>query len=73
MRSRIGMIALAYFMAVGIGFAAAEVYPTATGDKVSALDVFQDCDVCPEMIVLPLGRFEMGSSVDEAFAANRRF
>lgn len=23
-------------------------------------DVFQDCDICPEMVVLPAGRFEMG-------------
>jgi formylglycine-generating enzyme required for sulfatase activity len=29
------------------------------------LEVFRDCDVCPEMIELPLGEFVMGASDDE--------
>jgi formylglycine-generating enzyme required for sulfatase activity len=29
------------------------------------LDVFKDCDVCPEMIELPLGEFMMGAPEDE--------
>jgi formylglycine-generating enzyme required for sulfatase activity len=29
------------------------------------LDVFRDCDVCPEMIELPLGEFVMGAPEDE--------
>jgi formylglycine-generating enzyme required for sulfatase activity len=35
----------------------------ATGSPLSAgpLDVFRDCDVCPEMIELPLGDFMMGA------------
>ncbi|MDP1611759.1 MAG: SUMF1/EgtB/PvdO family nonheme iron enzyme [Sulfuritalea sp.] len=28
--------------------------------------VFRDCDVCPEMVVIPAGSFEMGSSAGEA-------
>lgn len=73
MRSLIGLLGSICFMAMGIGASAQEVFLTATGDKVRALDVFQDCDVCPEMIVLPLGTFEMGSSVEEANAAKVRF
>jgi len=60
-------------MAMGMGASAEEVYQTATGDRVSDFDVFQDCAVCPEMIVLPLGTFEMGSSVEEANTARVRF
>lgn len=73
MRSLIGLVGSTCFMAMGIGASAEEVYLTATGDKVRTLDIFQDCDVCPEMIVLPLGTFEMGSSVEEANAARVRF
>jgi formylglycine-generating enzyme required for sulfatase activity len=29
------------------------------------LDVFRDCDVCPEMIELPMGEFVMGAPEDE--------
>ena len=29
------------------------------------LDVFKDCDVCPEMIELPMGEFIMGAPDDE--------
>jgi formylglycine-generating enzyme required for sulfatase activity len=46
---------------------------TSTGEEVSALDVFRDCEACPEMIVLPLGSFQMGSTVEEANAARMRF
>ena len=28
-------------------------------------DVFKDCDVCPEMVVIPAGQFMMGSSLNE--------
>ena len=28
-------------------------------------EVFRDCEVCPEMIVVPAGRFMMGSSMEE--------
>lgn len=73
MRSLVGLMGLTFFMAMGIGASAEEIYLTAAGDRVSALDTFQDCDDCPEMIVLPLGQFQMGSSVEEALAAHRRF
>lgn len=74
MRSLVGLLGLTcYMMVTAIGLSAEEVYLTATGDKVNALEVFQDCDDCPEMIVLPLGQFPMGSSVEEAIAAERQF
>lgn len=72
MRRLGGLLGVSCFMAMGMGASAEEVYLTATGDRVSALDVFQDCAVCPEMIVLPLGTVEMGSSVEEANAARVR-
>lgn len=34
--------------------------------EVTALDVFQECDVCPEMIVLPLGDFIMGGPIGDS-------
>lgn len=36
------------------------------GTKVAPLDVFQECDVCPEMIVLPLGGFTMGGPIGDS-------
>lgn len=35
-------------------------------DSTSGVECFQDCDVCPEMIVLHGDSFRMGSPVDEA-------
>jgi len=36
-------------------------------DRVLApLEAFQDCAVCPEMIVLPMGRFIMGAPLEES-------
>lgn len=34
--------------------------------EVAALDMFQECDVCPEMIVLPLGDFLMGGPIGDS-------
>jgi len=36
------------------------------GTKVLPLEMFQECDVCPEMIVLPLGEFLMGGPPGES-------
>lgn len=36
-----------------------------TGDSVTT-DFIKDCDVCPELAVVPAGRFMMGSPQDEA-------
>jgi|GEM_PF-5666118 len=54
---------------LGIEAFAEDAYLTALGKEVVPLDVFKDCDVSPEMIVLPLGRFRMGSTVAEVDAA----
>jgi formylglycine-generating enzyme required for sulfatase activity len=37
----------------------------ATHAQAKPLEVFRDCDVCPEMIELPLGEFVMGAPKDE--------
>lgn len=34
--------------------------------EVTALDVFRECNVCPEMIVLPLGDFLMGGPIGDS-------
>src|SRR5262245_40058185 len=42
-------------------------YPL-TADKEGALqpkDVFKECEACPQMVVVPLGRFMMGSPETE--------
>ena len=33
--------------------------------RADPLDTFRDCDVCPEMIELPMGDFVMGAPIDE--------
>jgi formylglycine-generating enzyme required for sulfatase activity len=40
---------------------------------LTPLNMFRDCDACPEMVVLPLGHFKMGSTPEEAEAAWRRW
>ena len=45
---------------------AAAQYTLSDGAQVAELEVFQECDVCPEMIVLPMGSFLMGAPRDEA-------
>lgn len=68
-------IALALALSLMMGGAASgnDTFVTAMGQTVRTLDMFQDCDVCPEMIVLPLGEFQMGSSIQEANAAQLLF
>jgi formylglycine-generating enzyme required for sulfatase activity len=41
--------------------------PLTKGEEraLKALDSFKECDVCPEMVVVPAGRFLMGSAADE--------
>lgn len=45
---------------------AQESYRIADGSEVAPLDSFQECDACPEMIVLPLGRFTMGAPLEQS-------
>lgn len=75
MRILNGISALAFLVLHAItSVASAEpVYTAATGARVGVLEIFRDCDVCPEMVVLPMGSFTMGSSEREAVDAHRRF
>lgn len=41
-------------------------YKLRNGTDVAPLEVFQECDVCPEMIVLPLGEFTMGGPIGDS-------
>ncbi len=44
-----------------------------TGDSLpSPGETFQDCDECPKMVVIPSGRFTMGSSIREGGDSNER-
>ena len=40
--------------------------PLADGSVVVPLDIFRECDVCPEMIVMPSGSFMMGAKWGES-------
>ncbi|MEM6275636.1 MAG: formylglycine-generating enzyme family protein [Pseudomonadota bacterium] len=46
--------------------AASETYTLSDGRTVETLETFQECNVCPEMIVLPLGSFTMGAPLEES-------
>lgn len=72
-RVGIGLATLLFSGVLAMPTNAEETYSTATGEPVAPFDTFRDCDNCPEMIVLPLGTFQMGSSVEEANAARVRF
>lgn len=41
-------------------------YDLTDGRTVTPLEVFQECDACPEMIVMPLGAFHMGAKIGES-------
>lgn len=69
-RSRLALLPL---LAIGTVATADPTYTTAAGEHVGVLDVFRDCDDCPEIVVLPIGAFTMGSSEQEAVDAHRRF
>jgi formylglycine-generating enzyme required for sulfatase activity len=42
-------------------------------EEIAPLQVFRDCDVCPEMIALPMGEFMMGAPDDEFRGLNSIF
>ena len=39
--------------------------PGAATEESDSIEAFRDCEVCPHMVVVPAGRFEMGSADDE--------
>lgn len=54
-----GLVALFPLMAIGF------VMPTRSVAGQEVGEVFRDCDVCPEMVVVPAGSFKMGSPETE--------
>ena len=62
------LLALTILVTCGAGLVAADIYDLESGQTVAVLDHFQDCDVCPEMIVLPLGTFTMGAPPEQSEA-----
>ncbi len=55
-----------WFLLSAITTPAQAQYRIADGTQVNDLEMFQECDVCPEMIVLPLGEFQMGGPPGES-------
>ncbi|WP_040818464.1 formylglycine-generating enzyme family protein [Litoreibacter arenae] len=61
--------AIALMLIVGTSAATAKEPLILSDDLVVApLDAFQECDVCPEMIVLPMGSFVMGAPLEQSEA-----
>ena len=50
--------AILAWLALVLGLAAADA-------EKKPMDIFKECDACPEMVVVPAGRFTMGSPVSE--------
>ena len=47
------------------------IFTTVAAWGVQTGEVFRDCDECPEMVVVPAGKFIMGSPRDEQGRRNR--
>jgi formylglycine-generating enzyme required for sulfatase activity len=69
----LSMLACLCLFAAVTEASAEQAYKAATGRPIQVLEVFRDCDACPDMVVLPSGTFTMGSSKQEAVDARRRF
>lgn len=52
-----------------VAFEDTSTYQLPTGQTVAPLEIFQECDQCPEMIVLPMGSFVMGAPLEESAKA----
>jgi len=60
------------FHAVSLIFASvALAQPAIAEERREALSTFKDCDVCPEVVVIPAGNFMMGSPEDEPQRGDR--
>ena len=58
-------VALRRFLWACCAVAAVGAAPTAASAQLRAGDVFRDCAACPQMVVIPAGRFTMGSPAYE--------
>ena len=58
-------VVLNFWLFIGASPAAAETYTLTDGRTVQTLEVFQECAVCPEMVVLPMGSFTMGAPLEQ--------
>ena len=59
-------VVLNFWLFIGASPAAAETYTLPDGRTVQTLEMFQECAVCPEMIVLPMGSFTMGAPLEQS-------
>ena len=58
------------FPAIAFAFGLVTLALSAAAEEPrGALSTFKDCDICPEMVVIPAGSFMMGSPADEAMRA----
>jgi formylglycine-generating enzyme required for sulfatase activity len=64
---RFGWVVLVLSVASPLSAADRPAGPLTTAEEraLKPSDSFKECDACPEMVVVPAGRFEMGSPSDE--------
>lgn len=67
-KSDLGLVAMigAVVVAAFTTDAAAQAYSLPEGRVVTPLETFRECEVCPKMIVLPKGAFEMGAPPEQS-------
>jgi formylglycine-generating enzyme required for sulfatase activity len=58
--------ALAKFFVLSASADSVVSYRLTDGRDVATFESFKECDLCPEMIVLPLGTFMMGATAEES-------
>lgn len=68
---RIAIVCALLWLATGA--TAQARYVIADGREVAPLDMFQDCAACPEMIMLPMGKFTMGATLEDSALLARYF
>ena len=64
---------VSFWFLIVVGFAHAEqtiIIEQSDLSELPPLASFKDCDVCPEMIVIPLGSFMMGAIPGESRNGN---
>lgn len=68
---RIGYFLVAQLCVTGhaVAFDDTPSYQLPAGQTVAPLEIFQECEHCPEMIVLPMGSFVMGAPLEESAKA----
>lgn len=59
------------FILLGLAFISLQVYAKDEANDPKAGTIIRDCSECPEMVVIPAGNFDMGSTSGRAAPAHR--